>query len=175
VAAALALAGPLTGAASASACKRFGNDLPNRLTDRHARMAVRCLVNRMRSRHGLDHLRQSGRLRRAAQKHTKHMVSHRCFDHECPGEPSVPARLEHVNYIVGGLRRWLYGENIAYGGRSYGTPKWVVRAFMHSPPHRHNILNPRFREIGVGFTHGIPPMPGANGSTITTDFGMRKR
>jgi uncharacterized protein YkwD len=175
VVAALALAGPLTSAASASPCKRFGNDMPNQLSHRHARMAVRCLVNRRRSHHGLNHLRRNGHLKRAAQKHSNYMLSHRCFDHECPGEPSVLARLEHINYIVGGLRRWLYGENIAYGGSSYGTPKSIVRALMHSPPHRHNILHPGFRHIGVGFTRGIPPQPGATGSTITTDFGMRKR
>ena len=46
---------------------------------------------------------------------------------------------------------------------------------MRSPGHRHNILNPDFREIGIGFSRGTPPNPGASGSTITTDFGMRKR
>ena len=46
---------------------------------------------------------------------------------------------------------------------------------MHSPGHRHNILNPAFRQIGIGFSRGTPPKPGAGGSTITTDFGMRKR
>jgi uncharacterized protein YkwD len=174
VAAVLALAGPLAGAASASPCTRFGNDMPSQLSHRHARMAVRCLVNRMRDNHGLRHLRKNGRLKRAAQKHTRYMRNHRCFGHECPGEPSVLGRLQHVNYIVGGLRSWLYGENIAYGGSSYGTPKAIVRAWMHSPEHRHNILNSGFRQIGIGFTRGIPPKPGANGSTFTTDFGMRK-
>ena len=44
LAAVLLLAGPLTGAASASACKRFGGDMPGELSHRHARMAVRCLL-----------------------------------------------------------------------------------------------------------------------------------
>ena len=48
-------------------------------------------------------------------------------------------------------------------------------AWMRSPGHRHNILNPDFREIGIGFSRGTPSNPGASGSTITTDFGMRKR
>jgi uncharacterized protein YkwD len=175
VAGLLALGGPLTSAASASPCTRYGNDMPNQLSHKHARMAVRCLVNRMRGHHGLNHLSKNARLKRAAQEHTRRMRNQRCFDHECPGEPSVLGRLQRVNYITGGLRRWLYGENIAYGGSRYGTPKAIVRAWMHSPAHRHNILNPGFRQIGIGFIRGIPPEPGANGSTITTDFGMRKQ
>ncbi len=174
VAAVLALAGPLAGTASASPCKRFGNTMPNHLSHRHARMAVRCFLGRKREHHGLHNLRTNSRLKRAAQKHTDYMQRDKCFDHECPGERSVLGRLEHVNYIVGGLRRWLYGENIAYGGSHYGTPKAIFRAWMHSPEHRHNILNPAFRQIGIGFARGIPPKPGSTGSTFTTDFGMRQ-
>ena len=103
------------------------------------------------------------------------MQNHRCFAHECPGEPSVLSRLKRVNYIHNGLQRRSYGENIAWGGSHLGTPKAIVRAWMRSPGHRHNILNPDFREIGIGFSRGTPPNPGASGSTITTDFGMRKR
>ena len=174
LAAVLLLAGPLSGAANASPCKRFGNDMPRHLSHRHARMAVRCLVNRKRENHGLHRLGRSGRLKKAAQRHTNYMDNHRCFAHECSGEPSVLSRLKKVNYIVGGLSRWLYGENIAYGGSHLGTPKAIVRAWMHSPEHRHNILNPDFREIGIGFVRGIPPKPGSSGATFTTDFGMRK-
>ena len=173
-AAVLALAGPFAGAASASPCSRYGNDTANHLSHHHARMAVRCLLNRKRKHHGLRHLRTSGRLRKAAQKHTNYMDRRRCFDHVCPGEADVLRRLQRVNYITGGLRRWLYGENIAYGNSDYGTPRAIVRAWMHSPEHRQNILNPKFRQIGIGFTRGIPPKPGSNGSTFTTDFGMRK-
>jgi uncharacterized protein YkwD len=171
----LLLAGPLSGAASASPCKRFGRDMPGDLSHRHARMAVRCLLNRKRENHGLHSLGKSGRLKTAAQNHTNYMDDHRCFAHECSGEPSVLSRLKKVNYIIDGLSSWLYGENIAYGGRQLGTPKAIVRAWMHSPEHRYNILNADFRQIGIGFVRGIPPKPGASGATFTTDFGMRKR
>ena len=174
-AAMLLLAGPLSGVASASPCKRFGKDNPRHLSQRQARTAIRCLVNRKRANHGLRRLGKSTRLKKAAQKHTRHMQNHRCFAHECPGEPSVLSRLKKVRYIHGGLRSWLYGENIAYGQSHLGTPKAIVRAWMHSPGHRYNILNPDFREIGIGFARGIPQRPGSGGATVTTDFGMRKR
>lgn len=174
-AAVLLLAGPLSEAAEASACTRYGKDMPRQLSKREARMAVRCLLNRRRENHGLRPLAKSGRLKKAAQRHTNYMQDHNCFAHECPGEPSLLSRLKRVNYITGGLSSWAYGENIAYGASYLGTPKALVRAWMHSPGHRANILNPGFRHVGVGFSHGTPPNPGANGSTATTDFGMRER
>lgn len=40
------------------------------------------------------------------------------------------------------------GENIAAGR---GTPEGVVDQWMHSEGHRTNILNPVFKELGVGY------------------------
>jgi uncharacterized protein YkwD len=174
-AALLLLAGPLSEAAGASACARYGKDMPRELSKSQARMAVRCLLNRKRDSHGLRPLGKSGRLKKAAQRHTSYMQNHSCFAHQCPGEPSVLSRLKRVNYIVGGLRSWAYGENIAYGGSHLGKPKTIVRGWMRSPGHRHNILNPDFRDVGIGFSRGTPSNPGASGATVTTDFGMRRR
>ena len=44
---------------------------------------------------------------------------------------------------------------------------------MSSPPHRANILNGDFREIGVGFDPGTPDGARAPGGIYTTDFGLR--
>ncbi|MDR3343997.1 MAG: CAP domain-containing protein [Oscillospiraceae bacterium] len=43
------------------------------------------------------------------------------------------------------------GENLAKG---YENPETLVRAWMNSPAHRENILNPRFSEVSVGFCRG---------------------
>ena len=40
-------------------------------------------------------------------------------------------------------------ENIAAGQK---TPKNVVNAWMNSPKHRENMLNPKYTTIGIGFT-----------------------
>jgi hypothetical protein len=42
------------------------------------------------------------------------------------------------------------GENIAWG---FGTAADVVKAWLASPGHRLNILNPDFRSIGIGVFH----------------------
>ena len=86
------------------------------------------------------------------------MASKGCFSHECRGERGLLGRLQVVKYIVGGLRRWAYGENIAYGEGSRGTPKQIVDAWMHSSGHRANILSGTFRDIGVGYAR--PRRPG---------------
>jgi uncharacterized protein YkwD len=40
---------------------------------------------------------------------------------------------------------------------------------MASPPHRRNVLNRRFRHVGIGIAPGTPF--GETGATFTADFG----
>ena len=42
---------------------------------------------------------------------------------------------------------------------------------MNSPPHRHNILHRKFREIGIGIARGVPVRANYDGATYATDFG----
>ncbi len=176
VATSAAAAGPLTDDADAAACGHFGSTPAPKLSHREASRSIECLINRARHRYGQGHLNDNRRLGTAAGRHTGYMKRHHCFSHQCPGEGSVLARLERVNYIVAGLRRWSYGENIAWGSGDRGTPKAIVHGWMHSPSHRANILNPQFRHLGVGFARGCSGGAGSGDRGIyTTDFGMRKR
>jgi uncharacterized protein YkwD len=52
-----------------------------------------------------------------------------------------------------------HGENVAW---NYNTPESVMTAWMNSPGHRRNILNPRYTMIGVG---GVT---GRNGAIYST-------
>ena len=45
----------------------------------------------------------------------------------------------------------------------------MVGAWMHSAPHRANILDGRFTMIGIGVALGSPA--GGGGATYSTDFG----
>jgi uncharacterized protein YkwD len=101
------------------------------------------------------------------------MENHHCFDHVCGGEASIDSRLRSVGYLGGNLLRWSWGENIAWGEHSYGTPRRIVKAWMNSPEHRANILNGTFRDIGVGIVWGTPHRAHARGGIYTTDFGYR--
>ena len=105
-----------------------------------------------------------------------YMKRHHCFSHSAPARASFVARLERVHYIVDGLRALELWREHRLGRRQRGTPKAIVRSWMHSPPHRANILNPQFRHLGVGFARGCPErQAAATAASYTTDFGMRRR
>ena len=68
---------------------------------------------------------------------------------------------------------WTLGENLAWGSYQLATPKSIVRSWMNSPGHRANILNGRFREIGIGVVDGAPVPGTSHAATYATSFGTR--
>jgi uncharacterized protein YkwD len=123
------------------------------------RAAVVCLVNRQRTERGLPRLSISRKLNVAAQRWTDAMVSFDQFSHA----RFVP-RIDAVHY------HWqVAAENIATG---YPTPRAAVRAWMASPDHCRNILNPAVRNVGTG-ERAAPVRGWASGpATWTQDFGL---
>ncbi len=106
------------------------------------------LTNNERAMAGLRPLRLSGNLTAAASWFAQDMASHRIttLSHTDSLGRDAPDRMLAFGY------RWLYyAENIAEG---YSSPQAVVAAWMASPGHRENILNPRMTEIGLGHAAG---------------------
>ena len=163
---------PADAAKKRAACQRWGKVAPTDLQVDEARKAILCLLNKKRANAGLKELTRDKRLQEAAQRHNDRLDGTGCFEHECPGEPDLEARLQGISYLLGNLLRWAIGENIAWGEAERGTPKSIVGAWMNSHGHRANILNPSFREVGVGFSPGTPSDGNANGGIYTTDFGL---
>ena len=57
--------------------------------------------------------------------------------------------LHHSRLSDGIGYSWIsLGENIGYGG----SIRQIHDAFLRSPPHRDNILNPKWNRIGIGVT-----------------------
>jgi len=135
---------------------------------KHARNATLCLLNRVRARHGLHPLRLNRKLSRAARRHSRDMVRRRYFAHDSLDGRSPFARMRATRYVPRSAS-WMLGENIGWGSGSLGEPAALVRAWMHSPGHRANILSRSFRDIGIGIALGAPV--GGGGATYTTDFG----
>jgi uncharacterized protein YkwD len=137
--------------------------------------ATLCLLNRERSRHGLKPLRIDPRLGRAAVAHSHDMVRRRYFEHASPNGRTPFERMLATRYVPEGAS-WTLGENIGWGTLSLAQPAALVKAWMNSPGHRENILNGRFREIGVGIAVGVPVrddgLAHQAGATYTTDFGQ---
>jgi uncharacterized protein YkwD len=169
----MALAFPFTAPASAGSCAH-AKAPAKAISTRQAKSAVACLLNKRRHSHGLGSLKLNHDLSKASRDHSKYMERHDCFDHECPGEATLDSRLRGVHYLLSGLSSWLYGENIAYGTGSHGSPAAMTKAWMRSAGHRANILNGSFRDFGVGVVWGTPGNPHGDGGLYTTDFGYRR-
>jgi uncharacterized protein YkwD len=93
------------------------------------------LINKARTSHGRAALRTSDSLSNIARKWSKNMAARN--------------RLYHNPYLATWLKDWnwtILGENVGVGTSVLSLHK----AFMASPSHRANILDRRFRNIGVG-------------------------
>lgn len=91
-------------------------------------------------------LRISGQLQAAAQSHARDMARRKYFDHHAPDDSEPRDRVRRTGY------RWtLVGENIAFGPQ---TAEEVVAGWLASSGHCANIMDPRFRDIGVGMARG---------------------
>jgi uncharacterized protein YkwD len=169
---ALVLASP----AAARPCPG-GDDLPAAAQVDQMRAATACLVNRERVRHGRAPLRVNRLLRRSATAYAREMVADTFFAHVTPGGLSFRDRTRRglLGRYVRGARRWVLGENLAWGGGEEATPNAVVDGWMHSGPHRRNLLRRGFRDLGLGVVVGSPVRmsrgPGA--ATYVTHFGLR--
>lgn len=146
---------------------------PRRISSRRATNLVVCLVNRARARRGLERLGHRDELSGAARRHSRRMQRTDCFDHVCPGEPALAGRYERADYIPCGCS-WGAAENIAWGPGHKGSPRKIVRAWMHSSPHRANILNGSYEHVGVGVRWGSPQHRHSKAGTYTLDFGYRR-
>jgi len=97
-------------------------------------------ANLARARAGSPPLEWNQWLAQAARKHAQLMVEHKQLSHDFPGEPDLRERL-----IATGLRFDASAENVAFAE----TPSEIHDGWMHSPPHRENLLNPRYNAIGI--------------------------
>ncbi len=137
------------------------------------RAATLCLINRERVTHGERRLRPNARLRRAAQAHTNSMVFGDYFEHVGPAGQTPLARMRDAGYISS-RAGYEVGENIAWGTLGLATPRAIVATWMASPGHRANILDPRYRETGIGVSPHTPAAlsHGQAGAIYTQDFGV---
>ncbi|MCW2989457.1 MAG: hypothetical protein JWM73_51 [Solirubrobacterales bacterium] len=136
------------------------------------RRSTLCLLNHERTKRGLGRLHANKPLRGVATKYARKMVSQSFFDHVSPGGSTFVQRIVASSYLHP-TDGYSLGENLAWGAGAMATPKQIVRAWMHSPGHRANILNGSYRDIGVGVTLGVPVAGGASGATYVNEFGAR--
>ena len=133
-------------------------------------------VNTLRAANGLGRLRLSTSLSAAAGRHSTEMARRGYFSHDSANGQSFSTRIAHA-YSPRGYRSWSVGENLVWGGPDIGAAR-AFQLWLSSPPHRANLLNARWREVGLGAVHSssAPGVYGGGPATIVTaDFGARSR
>jgi uncharacterized protein YkwD len=125
------------------------------------------LINRTRSAHDVARLHSDSRLARAARGHSRDMVAHRYFAHRSPAGATPTDRIARTGWMHE-RAVWTIGEDLAWHVGPL-SPRAIIKAWLRSPPHRHVLLDPRFRHIGIGIAPATPS--GGDGGTFTADFG----
>ncbi|GAA4891466.1 CAP domain-containing protein [Streptomyces coeruleoprunus] len=104
--------------------------------------SVVALANAERAKAGCSPLRVNSSLQAAAQRHADDMAARNYYEHDSPEGRNAGDRMQAAGY------RWrTWGENIHRGPKA---PAAAMRDWMSSPGHRENILNCKFKDIGVG-------------------------
>jgi uncharacterized protein YkwD len=137
------------------------------------RGALDCLHDQVRTQRGLGTLARNAALETAAGEHTDDMLARDYFDHDSPEGGTFDKRILAAGYARKG-QGWSLGENLIWATGELATPNALMRAWMASKGHRANILNPRYRELGLAVRLGTPT-GGDAGVTVSAEFGARRR
>lgn len=106
---------------------------------------IETIVNAERTQRGIAPLKVNESLNSAAYNKSTDMISKNYFEHYALG-------LTPWDFIKNQNYDYLYaGENLAM---DFNTSESTVNAWMNSPAHRKNILNPDFTDMGVGVVKG---------------------
>jgi len=117
------------------------------------------LINNERQAQGLEPLTMNSTLSSAAKLHSQDMINRNFFNHLNPDGLTPSDRARNVGYSFIALAENICGNPSIDAGHS---------SLMGSPSHRVNILNPSYKEVGIGIVDGGP-----YGKMITQLFGTQ--
>ena len=132
-------------------------------------------INTFRRAHHLTPLHLNVKLSAAALAHTQQMAQDGYFAHESADGSAFWKRIQAF-YGSGPWAYWSVGENLLWSSPDV-TPARALEMWLKSPEHRANLMNPRWREIGVAAVHeaAAPGVyQGLDVTIVTTDFGVRR-
>jgi uncharacterized protein YkwD len=116
------------------------------------------MINSSRSLSGIGPVGNDAQLDSMAQSWAQQLAAARSLSHQ-----NLAAIISSPS--MAGVGR--LSENLFQGGPS-STNWFVENAWMNSPMHRANILDPNVNRVGVGVAHD-----GAGNTYVVADFGLR--
>lgn len=122
-------------------CQKIGFSTTNVTVDQTSENTMLDLVNKERAKVGSAPLEMNSSLLEVAREYSKDMAARDYFCHYSPEGEDVGDRLnaQDISYAIA-------GENLAYAP----TVNTAHTGLMNSPGHKRNILDPAFREVGIG-------------------------
>jgi uncharacterized protein YkwD len=102
------------------------------------------LINAVRLQEGLEPLSPAASLMEAAQRQARAMAEADRLSHTDPDGSTVEGRVQAAGY--GGWTA--LGEVLAAG---FASPEAVVAQWLAHPEHRARLLDPTYKEVGVGY------------------------
>lgn len=128
--------------APAAATKNGMNASERRIADELVQAA-----NEDRAPRHMQTLHPNADLTRAAWFHAQRLVRAGTLSHQLPGEPTLIMRAQQA-----GVHFSTVAENLAEGS----SAAEINNGWMHSPPHRANLLDPRLNAVGIAVikSHG---------------------
>jgi hypothetical protein len=118
-------------------------------------------TNRARRDNNLEDLRLSKRLSEAARLKAADMLDKQYWAHDAPDGTKPRKWFEDVDYSYAEA-----GENLA---KNFYTAEATMTAWMHSPEHRANILEPRYTDVGFAVITG--ELDGSQATIIVALYG----
>ena len=115
------------------------------------------LINAERAKVGAQPLAFNGDLNEAAEQHSAWEIATDTFSHTGSGGSTAGQRMANAGYVFSGA--WSWGENIAWASLR-GDPGYqdevllLHNSLMTSAPHKANMLNVNFKEVGLGIEVG---------------------
>jgi len=117
-------------------------------------------TNEERAKIGLAPLQINEKLNQAAVAKAQHMFSEQYWAHSSPSGVQPWSFIKNAGYV------YKYaGENLA---RDFDTTGEMVAAWMNSPTHKENIVNPNFTQIGLAVVNGT--LSGFNTTLVVQMF-----
>lgn len=125
--------------------------------------ALESFVNQTRQSLGLSPLQENIELNKAAQLKAEDMIKNQYFQHTSP-QGITP----WFWFLETGYNYKYAGENLAIG---FFDSNEVYQAWLNSPSHKENLLNPNYKEVGTAVLDGY----GQNNTIIVVQlFGTEQ-
>lgn len=119
------------------------------------------LTNAERQKAGLSPVSENEALNKAAAAKGQNMVTENYWAHFAPSGKTP------WDFMLGaGYRFTFAGENLA---KNFYKSDDVVKAWMASPTHRDNLLNAKYRDVGIAVVEGV--LDGQKTTLVIQEFG----